>query len=71
MRKDEREYLKAIYCDCISLRRRGELTDFGEGQLALCKTLLEGKREREEEEEEKNVACRSSLSPDRAVLFLP
>ena len=36
----ERTLLKNIYKDCIKLRQKNELTEFGEGQLALCQMLL-------------------------------
>jgi hypothetical protein len=39
MNRAERELVERMYRDCLQLKRRGELTEFGEGQLVLCKLL--------------------------------
>ncbi|MDD4878073.1 MAG: hypothetical protein PHO02_03495 [Candidatus Nanoarchaeia archaeon] len=40
MNKKERLLVMEIYKDCLKLKRRGELTEFGEGRLNLCRILL-------------------------------
>jgi hypothetical protein len=40
MNKKEKAILYQIYSDCVYLKLRDELTEFGEGQLDVCKTLL-------------------------------
>ena len=40
MNKRERKLIANIYKDCLKMKRLGQLTDFGEGQLMLCKLLL-------------------------------
>lgn len=46
MNKKERLLITEIYKDCLKLKRRGELTEFGEGRLNLCKILLLKKQRR-------------------------
>ena len=46
MNKKEQAILNQIYSDCVFLRLRGELTDFGEGQLELCEMILELKQDK-------------------------
>ena len=40
MNRKEGDLLRGIYADCLRLKRAGELTEFGEGQLVLCRMLL-------------------------------
>lgn len=40
MNKKERELVEGIYKDCLRLKKRGELTEFGEGQMRVCEMLL-------------------------------
>ena len=40
MNKEERKLIKEIYQDCIKLKKRGELTEFGKGQMILAGILL-------------------------------
>lgn len=40
MNKKEQQLIKEIYKDCLALKKRGELTEFGYGQLCLCKRLI-------------------------------
>lgn len=40
MDKKERELVEGIYRDCLRLKKRKELTEFGEGQMAVCGMLL-------------------------------
>ena len=47
MNKQEFQLITEIYKDCIKLKRRKELTEFGEGQLMLCKLLLKLKKAKE------------------------
>lgn len=39
MNKRERALIEKIYKDCVQLKRRGELTEFGEGELSVCRIL--------------------------------
>lgn len=41
MNKKERELVEGIYRDCLKLKKRKELTEFGEGQMKVCGMLLE------------------------------
>lgn len=40
MDSEERKLLIQIYKDCIKLKKRKELTEFGRGQLIICELLL-------------------------------
>lgn len=40
MDRKERALVEEIYKDCLRLKKRGELTEFGEGQLRVCEMLL-------------------------------
>ena len=40
MNKRERKLIEEVYKDCIKLKRRKDLTEFGKGQLYLCMMLL-------------------------------
>lgn len=40
MNKKEREFVEGIYRDCLILKKRKELTEFGEGQMRICGMLL-------------------------------
>jgi len=40
MNAREKKLIKETYADCIRLKKKGELTEFGEGQLVLCELLL-------------------------------
>ncbi|MBU4351624.1 MAG: hypothetical protein KJ939_00895 [Nanoarchaeota archaeon] len=44
MNKKEQKFITSIYNDCLALKRRGELTEFGQGQMILCKMLLKMKK---------------------------
>ncbi|MFA4887833.1 MAG: hypothetical protein WC595_06500 [Candidatus Nanoarchaeia archaeon] len=41
MNSKEKNILLIIYKDCLELKRKGVLTEFGEGQLEVCRILLE------------------------------
>jgi len=43
MNAKERKYLEDVWADCCGCKRRGELTEFGCGQMVLAGILL-GKR---------------------------
>ena len=45
MNKRERTLIEGIYRDCLKLKRRKELTEFGEGQMCVCEMLLGTKKE--------------------------
>ncbi len=36
----EKKMILDIYNDCLKLKKQGELTSYGEGQMDLCKILL-------------------------------
>lgn len=40
MNRRERELVERTYRECVNLKKRGELTGFGLGELMLCKRLL-------------------------------
>ena len=40
MNRREKNRLLKVYKDCLKLKRKGELTEYGEGQMDLCKILL-------------------------------
>jgi len=44
MNKKEKSLLKEIKKDCIKLKRKGYLTEYGEGQLDLIKVIIEENR---------------------------
>jgi hypothetical protein len=44
MNKVEETLIKEIYRDCINLKKIKELTEFGEGQIYLCKLLLNARK---------------------------
>ena len=41
MNNKKRKMILEIYRDCLKLKSKQELTEFGKGQLAVCKLLLE------------------------------
>mgnify|MGYP003565200527 CR=1 FL=1 len=43
MNKKEKEFLEEIYNDCIKLKRKNDLTEYGAGQGALASVLLKKK----------------------------
>ena len=44
MNRRERKLLEDIYRHCLALRKHGELTEFGSGQMVLC-GLLRGSKD--------------------------
>ena len=40
MNRREKNRLLKVYKDCLKLKRKGELTEYGEGQMDLCRMLL-------------------------------
>jgi len=44
MNKQEFKILTGIYTDCLRLKKRKELTEFGRGQLYLCELLIKNKK---------------------------
>jgi len=40
MNKKESKLISEIYLDCLLLKKRKEITEFGEGQLKICEMLL-------------------------------
>lgn len=50
MNKIEKKKLLEIYEDCLKLEKQGTLTEFGEGQLILCKMLLNHKNKAKQNE---------------------
>lgn len=40
MNRKEKKLLLEIYKDRLKLKRQKQLTEFGEGQLVLCKILI-------------------------------
>ena len=40
MNKKERALVEGIYRDCLILKKRKELTEFGEGQKRVCGMLI-------------------------------
>lgn len=47
MNRQEKDRLLKIYKDCLKLKKKGMLTEYGEGQMDLCKILLKPKSETE------------------------
>ena len=41
MNRQEKNRLLKVYRDCLKLKRKGKLTEYGEGQMDLCKMLLD------------------------------
>jgi hypothetical protein len=40
MNRRENELVLKVYKDCLKLKRNGKLTEYGEGQMDLCRMLL-------------------------------
>ncbi len=40
MNNEERKLLLQVYHDCLELESKNQLTEFGKGQLEICKILL-------------------------------
>jgi hypothetical protein len=40
MNRQEYELVLQVYEDCVQLENRNELTEFGQGELSLCRLLL-------------------------------
>lgn len=40
MKKKERTLITKIYNDCLQLKKKGDLTEFGAGQMAVCEMLM-------------------------------
>jgi len=41
MNRREKELVLKVYKDCQKLKRKGKLTEYGEGQMDLCRMLLD------------------------------
>ena len=56
MNRQEKELVLKAYKDCQNLKRKGKLTEYGEGQMDLCTMMLNKRNKKKNGNTSKNIS---------------